>query len=71
VTGLTSAAGELLGAPGLGRLEAGARANLVRTTGDPLQPRHRVTGVWIDGRPASLETRQTRLRDTWTRLSPR
>lgn len=58
---VTAAAGEILGVPGLGRLEVGLPATLVQVAGDPLQPRYPVQRVWIDGRPTSMQHRQQRL----------
>lgn len=53
---------EMLGvADRLGSLEAGKEATLVIATGDILDIRTRVTGVWIAGRETSLQTRHTRL----------
>ena len=71
VYALTAGAGELLGIPGLGRMEPGAAATFFRATGDPLQPRSRVQQVWMAGRRTRMETRQTRLRDQFEALSPR
>lgn len=45
----------------LGTIEKGKIANLVVTDGDPLEIRSQVKYVFIDGRPASLENRHTRL----------
>jgi imidazolonepropionase-like amidohydrolase len=53
---------EMLGvADRLGSLEVGKEATLVIATGDILDIRTQVTGVWIAGEETSLETRHTRL----------
>lgn len=49
----------------LGSLDVGKVANVVVATGDPLDPRTDVKQVYIQGRPVSMETRQTRLRDQY------
>jgi imidazolonepropionase-like amidohydrolase len=61
IRGLTSAVGDIFGIGGLGRLEAGAPATFQLFDGDPLQPRFAVRRVWVGGREASLDTRQSRL----------
>lgn len=68
VHAMTAAAGEILGVPAVGRLEVGAPAHLIQVAGDPLQPRYPVQRMWIDGRPVSLETRQTRLYERFREL---
>lgn len=53
----TSDAADILGRPDLGRLEAGARADIVVVEGDPLADITRtrnVVEVWFDGRPVAL-----------------
>ncbi|MCK6505468.1 hypothetical protein L6R53_19080 [Myxococcota bacterium] len=65
---ITAAVGQILDLPAVGRLEVGAPANLVQVAGDPLQPRYPVQRMWIDGRPVSLETRQTRLYERFREL---
>lgn len=45
----------------IGSLEVGKEADLIITTGDPLEIVTDVTGVLIGGRAVSLETRHTRL----------
>ncbi len=45
----------------LGSLEKGKRANLIVTTGDPLEIVTRVAAVMVDGKPVSTESRHTRL----------
>lgn len=49
----------------LGRLEIGARANLVIWDGDPLEPTSAAEHVLIEGRPMSLETRQKSLSERY------
>lgn len=51
----------------LGSLDVGKTANVVMANGDPLDVRTDVKQVWVDGVPAPMETRQTRLRDEYTR----
>jgi imidazolonepropionase-like amidohydrolase len=63
---VTRSPAEILGvADQLGAIEAGKRANLVITTGDPLQVSTRVLGVFIDGRPYEPVNKQTRLFDKY------
>ncbi|MFT5685005.1 MAG: imidazolonepropionase-like amidohydrolase [Myxococcota bacterium] len=69
ITALTTGAGEILGIPGHGRLEAGAEATFFLCDGDPLQPRNAVRRMWIAGSEADLETRQTRLLQQYQELS--
>lgn len=45
----------------LGSIEAGKIADLMVTTGDPLEITTRVEQVYIEGRPISMESRHTRL----------
>src|SRR3954470_2447513 len=45
----------------LGSIEVGKEASFFTSTGDALDIRSRVTGVWIKGEPVSLENHQTRL----------
>jgi len=52
----------------IGRLEQGAEATFFVVEGDPLQPRHKVTGVWVAGQAQSMHTRQTRLYDEFKEL---
>lgn len=52
----------------VGRVQVGHRASLVRVDGDPLQPRTKVTGLWMDGAPVPLVDRQTRLYDRFRTL---
>jgi imidazolonepropionase-like amidohydrolase len=68
IRGLCCAGTEIHGISNYGRLEPGAHADLVRASGDPLQPRTRILGVWIRGRPCSMANRQTRLADQFRSL---
>jgi imidazolonepropionase-like amidohydrolase len=45
----------------LGSIEPGKLADLIVTTGDPLEIETQVEQVFIAGKPASMETRHTRL----------
>jgi imidazolonepropionase-like amidohydrolase len=49
----------------MGSIEKGKWADLILTDGDPLEGRTQVKQMWVQGRPVSLETRQTRLRDQY------
>lgn len=54
----TRVAAGILGRDDLGRLEAGARADIVVVDGNPLQTiddSRKVSAVWMDGAPVSLE----------------
>lgn len=68
IAGLTHRVGDVFGLEGHGRLVEGGPATFFLSDGDPLQPRHPVRRMWIDGREASLESRQTRLRDAYETL---
>ncbi len=61
VAGLTSTAADVLGLSAVGRLEEGARASFFLCDGDPLQPRHSIDTLVIDGRAVSLDSHQRRL----------
>jgi imidazolonepropionase-like amidohydrolase len=59
---ITLSPAEIFGvADRLGSIDAGKSATLVLATGDIMDHRTQVTDVWIDGVPQSLETRHTRL----------
>lgn len=49
----------------LGTVEAGKKANLFVSTGDPLQPTTQVLAVFVDGRPYEPTNKQTRLYDKY------
>jgi imidazolonepropionase-like amidohydrolase len=61
IRAVTEAPADAFGLRGYGRLEAGAVANVVVWSGDPLQLGTRVEHVFVRGREQSLETRQTLL----------
>jgi imidazolonepropionase-like amidohydrolase len=58
---ITRAPAEILGLTNRGTLEPGKAADLVVAQGDPLEATSRVRYVFIDGKPVSLESKQTRL----------
>jgi imidazolonepropionase-like amidohydrolase len=63
---ITSSAAEIIGlAPGIGKLGAGAQADLVIWDGDPLEPSSAPELVMIGGKRVSPVTRQTLLRDRY------
>ena len=64
-----SAAGLLDLESDVGRLQAGALADLVVWGGDPLELMTYPTQVWIDGQLQDLGNRQTRLRDRYLDLN--
>jgi len=69
IQAITANPGEILGLGSQhGRLEVGAPATFFQVDGDPLQPRYPVRRVWMAGRQASLETRQTRLLERFRTL---
>lgn len=49
----------------IGSIEPGKQADLVLWSGDPLEVTTVATQVWFAGRPASMQSRQTRLRDRY------
>jgi imidazolonepropionase-like amidohydrolase len=49
----------------LGTLEAGKLANLIVTTGDPLEIQTQVKYLFINGRPTSLDNRHLNLYEKW------
>jgi imidazolonepropionase-like amidohydrolase len=61
IRAVTEAPADAFGLKGYGRLEAGAIANVVVWSGDPLQIGTHVEHVFVRGREQSLETRQTLL----------
>jgi len=63
---VTLSPAEILGvADALGSIEPGKSASLMVTSGDPLEIRTQVTRVFIDGVPADMTNRQTRLYDKY------
>jgi len=59
---------DMLGESGMGRLAVGAEATFFVVEGDPLQPRHAVSSLYMQGKPSSMETRQTRLYEQFREL---
>jgi imidazolonepropionase-like amidohydrolase len=59
---------DLFGQPDLGRLAVGAEATFFVVAGDPLQPRHPVRAVYVQGVSTSMETRHTRLYEQYKEL---
>jgi imidazolonepropionase-like amidohydrolase len=68
IRAVTEAPADAFGLRGYGRIEAGAVANLVVWSGDPLQASTRVEHVFVHGREQSLETRQTLLLERYRTL---
>jgi imidazolonepropionase-like amidohydrolase len=63
---VTTSPAEILGvADQLGTIEAGKRANLFITTGDPLQASTQVLSVFVDGKPYEPTSKQTKLYDKY------
>ena len=67
VAALTTVPAEVFGLSA-GRLAVGADADVVVWTGDPLELSSAPQAVFVNGRPTSLENRQTRLRDAYREL---
>ncbi len=65
---LTSAPADIFGLTGYGRIAPGARADIVAWDGDPLEVVSAPVAILIGGEQASLESRQTRLRDRYLSL---
>ncbi len=68
IEALTGTPARVYGMPDRGRVAAGARADLVLWSGDPLELSSRVVRLWIGGREIALESRQRRLRDRYRSL---
>jgi len=68
IRAITQVPAEVFGLEGRGVIEAGAYADLVLWSGDPLEISTRVEQVWINGRDIALESRQTKLRDAYRAL---
>ena len=68
IRAITEAPAAAFGLKGYGRLEAGAVANVVVWSGDPLQIGSRPEHVLVHGREQSLETRQSLLLDRYRTL---
>jgi imidazolonepropionase-like amidohydrolase len=54
----------------LGSIEAGKRANLFISTGDPFEPSSEIKHLFIDGWNVPLESRQTLLYDEFLHRTP-
>ena len=65
---ITQAPADAFGMTKLGRLSAGAQANVVVWSGDPLELSSTPTHVFIRGQSIPLVSRQTRLRDRYRTL---
>ena len=65
VLGLTARPAAVFGLDGVGRLEAGASADVVLWSGDPLEVSTLADGVWIGGLEVPLVSRQTELRERY------
>lgn len=72
VRALTLSTAEILGVDKqIGSLQPGKLANLIVTDGDPFELTTTVLHVFVHGRPAPMESRFTRFRDTYMkRLDP-
>lgn len=68
IRAMTSVPADIFGLDRLGRLEAGAIADLVIWDGDPLEVTSAPTTVLINGVEQVLESRQTKLRDRYMTL---
>ena len=66
LAGLTSVPAQAFGLSAQrGRIEVGQVADLVLWTGDPLEVNTLAEQVWFAGKPASMRSRQTELRDRY------
>lgn len=65
LAGLTSVPADVFGLPSHGRIAVGQVADLVLWSGDPLEVTSLADQVWFAGRPASMRSRQTELRDRY------
>jgi len=66
LAGLTSAPADIFGLSAQrGRIEVGQVADLVLWSGDPLEVNTLAEQVWFAGKPASMRSRQTELRDRY------
>ncbi|MBY4599436.1 amidohydrolase family protein [bacterium BD-1] len=65
LAGLTSVPAQAFGLSQRGRIEVGQQADLVLWSGDPLEVSTYAEQVWFEGRPASMRSRQTELRDRY------
>jgi len=68
IKAVTIAPARILGvADQVGSLEVGKRANLVVTAGHILQPTTEIKALFLDGKPADMESRHTRLYEKYRR----
>jgi hypothetical protein len=66
LAGLTSVPAQVFGiGANRGRIEVGQVADLVLWSGDPLEVNTLAEQVWFDGKPATMRSRQTELRDRY------
>lgn len=68
IKAITSTPAEIFGLDNLGRLEAGATADLVIWDGDPLEITSAPSMVLINGEEQDMQSRQTKLRDRYLSL---
>ena len=68
IRALTTNPMDIFGRPELGRLAVGCEATFFVAEGDPLQPRHQVYDVYVQGQRTDMQTRQTRLFDAFKEL---
>lgn len=71
IAAVTSAPARVFGVSDHGQIAPGAKANLVIWSGDPLELLTSVEGVYINGEPMPLRSRQTALRDRYRTLPGR
>ncbi|MFT5584041.1 MAG: imidazolonepropionase-like amidohydrolase [Cognaticolwellia sp.] len=71
IAAVTSIPAHAFGLENYGVLRVGAQASIVAWQGDPLELRTQVSGVWIDGRPQNMDTRQTELLNRYQSLPGR
>ena len=65
---ITRVPAEVFGLEGRGVIAEGAWADVVLWSGDPLEVSSWPEAVWINGRAIPMESRQTKLRDTYRDL---
>lgn len=64
--GVTINAAEIFGvADKVGSIDKGKMADLILTDGDPLEAKTNIKGMYIEGKPVSLESRHARLYEKW------
>ncbi|MDE2126076.1 MAG: amidohydrolase family protein [Armatimonadetes bacterium] len=68
IEGLTTTAAEILGVGNeIGALKPGMRGDVIVTSGDPMSITSDVDRLFIGGKPVTLQTRQTRLYEKYSR----